>query len=384
MKINGYNLFKKIGEGSFGEIYLTIKGNNPELLVTKIIDISTIKDENILNYLKKEKEIMAILSHQNIIRLENFIESNNKYYIIMEYCNGGNLSDLLDKYKKKYRKPFSIEIIQYFMFQLVEGLKFMHSNNVIHRDLKLQNILNHFKKISKKYKNESVDFNELDDNDLLNSTVKIIDFGLSKILGQNELATSYVGSPYNMDPFIIKEYQNNGGFEKMQGYNEKVDIWSLGTICYQMFTGVPLFTLYDLDTLIQKVEKGNYSLPIDIQISKEFISFLNSMLKYNGDSRLSAEELSHHDFLKKNVKNFTKIDSHKNTKEKDFIIINAIKNSNAINNYKKLENSKEIYLKYIDNLYIDYKEVKKYFKKNDLPEREKDAEQKCKQIENIK
>ena len=384
--INGYELFKIIGEGSFGKIYLTIKGNNPELLVTKDIDISTIKDENILNYIKQEKEIMKSLVHPNIVRLDNFIEHNNHYYFIMEYCNGGNLSDLLDNYMKKYRKPFSIEIIQYLMLQLVEGIKYIHSKNIIHRDIKLQNILIHFKNIRRKSEEDTIDFNELKYNDLLNCTIKIIDFGLSTILGPNELATSYVGNPYNMDPFIIKEYQKNGGFDKSQGYNEKADIWSLGTICYQLLTGVPLFTLYNLDTLIKKVEEGNYSIPLDIEISNEILSFLGSMLKYDEDLRASAEQLLNHDFLKKKIKDFTKIDYQKIPEKKDihYIIIKALRNSNDINNNKELENQNEKYLNYIEYLYNDYKAIKQYFKENDLPEREKDAAQKCKQIENIK
>ena len=387
IQLKGYKLFNKIGKGSFGEIYLAVKENNDdELLVAKVIDVSTIKDKNLLNYLNQEKEIMEILAHPNIIRLHNFCETNNHYFYIMEYCNGGTLSDLLIKYKEKFRKPFSIEIVQYFMRQLIEGIKYMHSLNIIHRDLKLANILIHFKNISKKIKNEEIDFNELDDNDFLNSTIKIIDFGFATKLGPGKLATSYVGTPYNMDPSIIKEYQNNGGFEKFQGYNEKADIWSLGTICYQMFTGVPLFSLYNLDTLIQKIEEGNYSIPINIEISEEIISFLNSMLKYKAELRSSSDELSHHDFLIKNVKDFKKANPQVNPKEKDisYILINAMKNSFIINNNKKMENSKETYLNYIENLYNDYKSAKQYFKENDLPEREKDAQQKCYQIENIK
>ena len=383
-KIGGYTLFKRIRESNFGEVYLTVKENNPELLMTNVIDISKKDIKSLLNYINNEKKIMEELSHPNIIKLENFIKSKNHYFFIMEYCNGGNLSDLLIKYKNKYRKPFPLKIIQHFMHQIVEGLKYIHSLNIIHRNIKLSNILIHFKNISRNNEKDGVNFDKLNDNDLLNSTIKIFDFGISIKLGSNELARSLVGTPFNMDPLILKKYQNYKGDNSTQGYNEKVDIWSLGTICYQMLTGDPLFPVNTFDDLIQKVEEGNYSIPIDIEISNEIISFLNSMLQYNGDLRPSAEELLHHDFLKKSVKNFTKIDFQKTPEAKDNIILNVMRNPIYINNPKKSENSKKVYLNYIDSLYNDYKKVKNYFKVNDLPEREKDASQKCLQIENIK
>ena len=406
-ELKSYNLFKQLGKGRFGKVFLTVKDINPVLLSTKVIDISKIKnDKKTLEYLKREKEIMKELDHPNIIKLNNFIEFNDHYFFIMEYCNGGTLSDLLKKYLKKYRKSFTLEIIQYYMRQIVEGLKYIHSKDIIHRDLKLLNILVHFKNIRGKAKVDTVDFNDLDDKDLFNSTIKIIDFGLSFILKKpDDLAKSGVGSPFNMDPLvlkkyyqeiskgsngnpfnkgslILKKYQKAGGYENDLGYSKEVDIWSLGTICYQMLTGDPLFSAKTIDDLVIKVEEGNYSIPFDIEISNEIISFLNSMLQYNGKFRSSIEDLSKNVFLKGDAKLFTKIDYQKQPNA--YIIINNLKNFIYINNHKKLENSKEKYLNYIDSLYDDYKEVRQYFKENELFEKEKDAIQKCLQIEKIK
>ena len=332
----GYKLFKVLGKGTFGKVYLTIWKNSPELLATKVIDKSRINDKKALEYLDKEREIMAELKklkNPNIIRLDECILFKNRYFFVMEYCNGGTLSDVLKNYMKKYRKPFTLEIIQNFMRQIVEGLKLIHSKNIIHRDLKLSNILVHFKNNSRK--TEMIGFNELNYNDFLNSTIKIIDFGLSKKLQYpDELAKSRVGTPFNMDPkilkklqeeyarrsngtpfnndpLIIKKYQKAGVYENDLGYSKEVDIWSLGTICYQMLTGDPLFTAETIVDLVIKVEEGDYSIPFDIEICKEIIYFLNSMLHYKGDLRPSIEELSHYDFLIKNVKDFTKIDTQK-------------------------------------------------------------------------
>ena len=97
----GYNLFRRLGNGTFGKVFLTVKETNPELLATKVINISNEKDSKMLDYLKKEKEILKLLNHPNIIKLDDFIEYKNHYFFIMEYCNGGTLLEILNKYLKK-------------------------------------------------------------------------------------------------------------------------------------------------------------------------------------------------------------------------------------------------------------------------------------------
>jgi len=163
----------------------------------------------------------------------------------MEYCNGGSLEECLEK----YGKPFPIVIIQHFMRQIVSGVRFMHSKKIMHRDIKLENILVNFK--------TEEDKNRLN---LLSSEVKIIDFGLSKKLGTNEVAHTLVGSPINMDPHILQKFNKPEKIQKLEGYNEKADIWSLGTICYEMLTDQKLFNVDNIEELISKIEKGNYVL----------------------------------------------------------------------------------------------------------------------------
>ena len=356
--IKDYKLFKSIGKGAFGKVYLTIKEGSPELFATKMIEYSKIKDPKILNYLKNEIQIMKELNHPNIIKLHEVLYTKRNIYLIMEYCNGGSLLDLLNQHTKQYRKPFSIKIIQYFMRQIIEGLAYIHSNKIIHRDIKLANILLKFRNNRNKNKIEYIDIADLDESDFLSSEIKIIDFGLSKKLDLDELAKTIAGTPFNMPPTILDIY-NKG--QQSKGYNEKADIWSLGTICYQMLTGEQLFKVKNLIELIKKVHEKNYSIRTDIELSNEVISFLNSMLQYNGELRLSAEELLKHEFLTKDPKDFIKVN---------------VKDS--------FNQNKVIMEKYIECLYKDYKEAKEYFGQNNLPEQEKDAYNKCQQIENIK
>ena len=293
--INDYKLFKLLGKGSFGEVYLTSKTNNPKLLATKRIDIKSPKNQKMLSYLNYEISIMKELSHPNIIKLYDFIPTLNHYYVIMEYCNGGSLSDCL----KKYGNPFPVKVIQYLMRQIIEGLIHIHSKSIVHRDIKLDNILVNF--------NTNDDLTKLN---LLASEVKIIDFGLAKKLGPDG-ADTFIGTPFNMAPTILSGVKDNGEIGNVKKYSEKVDIWSLGTICYQMLTGNTLFQVTNMKELVQKVKSGQYSIPINLELSSELIYFLNSMLQQEENLRWSAKRLAEHPFLTKDVNEFTKLEIDK-------------------------------------------------------------------------
>ena len=372
--LNDYQLFNIIGQGGFGKVYLTIKGNNKKKYATKCIDFKSF-NKNVQTYLSNEISLMRKLNHPNVIKLIEEIKTTNHYYIVMDYCNGGTLDDCL----RKFGKPFPVTVIQYFMRQIVEGLKYLHSKRIIHRDIKLENILVNFKN-----KNEK---NFL--NALLTSEIKIIDFGLAIQLAPGELANTALGSPINMDPLILEKYKKAGGFENLQKYNEKADIWSLGTICYEMFTLERLFKVDSLDQLIEKAEEGDYSIPIKPELSNEFLSFINAMLQQDAKKRYSAEELSKHDFLLKNVKEFTKpnFDLFANQIQGVRIYINSKNNDlmwDIFNKKKKKIIKNKEFDSYIDGLLSEYNEAKKYFEENNFKLQKEEASKLYEKIFNIK
>ena len=266
----------------------------------------------------------------------------------MEYCNGKNLENLLTEYKTRNKEPFPQKLIQYFMRQIIEGIKYLHSLHIIHRDIKLDNILVNFKG---------------GNSDLLSSEIKIIDFGLSKQLtSPSSLANSIRGNRQNMDPVLLEQYYKDGSNIYANGYNEKSDIWSLGAICYKMLTGDPLFVEFP-----SFIGKKKYTIPLKLAISNEFISFITSMLQYDPENRASAEELLKSDFLTKKdheLTQFNSVNSPNVTKD------NKLKldiNHPFISNYKR----------YIEDLLKDYELSSFYFESNGLKAKKKDADNKC-------
>jgi len=294
MILDDYTLLKCIGKGAFGEVYLTSKKGSNQLFATKKVSKQKVDTQINKKYFINEISILKAIQHKNIVKLETIRQTVHNYYIITEFYNGGGLRDCLNKYKMINGKGFSEEIIQHLTRQIVDALKYLHSRKIIHRDLKLENLLINFETEEDK-KNLN----------MLKAEVKIIDFGFSTFLDSSGLRYSILGSPINMDPILLKKLINQN-ISYLIGYDEKADIWSLGTVCYELFVGEMAFKAQNMVELIQKIELGIYHIPT--YSSQEFASFLNCMLKYNSKLRLSADELSKHPFLNKNVNEFTKID----------------------------------------------------------------------------
>ena len=147
---------------------------------------------------------------------------------------------------------------------------------ILHRDLKLENILLHFD-------NEDDRVNKR----ILKAKIKIIDFGFARYL-KDELATSVLGSPMFMDPKILlklNKIYNTNDF----AYDAKVDIYSLGIICYNLLTGHPIFDVQKMEDLVKKTEEGKFQ--ISASLSYETISFLNYMIRYDPKKRLDINQL---------------------------------------------------------------------------------------------
>ena len=295
MKIGNLTLLKLIGKGTMGEVYLSSRKDCKEHFATKKVTKEYADRPQVKKYFVNEISLLKRLKHNKIVKLIDLKQTPSHYYIVMEYCNGGSLLHCLRKYITLYKKPFSEEIVQYLMRQIVRGVKYIHEKGIIHRDLKLDNILVKF------YSQE-----DLDKYNMMKTHIKISDFGISAKLGENKLAHTALGSPAYMDPFILKKLNERNDLANSEGYDQSADIWSLGAMCYEMLTGKRVFTGRNLKDLYKRVELGEYSLPT--HLSKEVVSFINAMLQYDPKRRLTIEELSRHHFLTRETKDFSSID----------------------------------------------------------------------------
>ena len=294
MLLDGYTQTTLIAKNDISEFYKATKEASSETYLIRKLDKKKLENAQIKPYLDQELEILKKLNHPNIVNLIELRENADSKVFILDYCNGGELGVFLEKYFQKNKKGLPEEIVQYIMRQIIDGINYLHNNDIMHRDLKLDNLYIHYD-----------DENDKKNNNIIKAKIKINDFGFAKFVKKGDLTTTVLGSPLYMAPIILTKLNSDDKSTKMKGYNHKVDIWSIGMICYELLVGKTPFNAEDMDELVHKVNEGNYYLPV--YLSKESISFLNSMLQYEENKRLSAEQLVNHEFLKKDVKEFTKL-----------------------------------------------------------------------------
>ena len=242
------------------------------------------------NYFENELNVIQQISHDKIISFVAHKQILNDIYLVFDVANGGSLSDYFKFYLDKYKKPFPEEFVQNIIKNVSEAIKYLHDSHVIYRNLTLDNTYIDFK-------NEE----DLADFDLLKANFKIGNFHFSKILGDNELTHSFIGVPIYMDPNILFHSNQN---DKI-AYEYKADIWSLGAICFELLTGEAPFDGENYDELIKNVKNGTYKISKDLNLSKEAVSFINGMLQYDPKNRFNIDDVIKHDFLNKNVSEFS-------------------------------------------------------------------------------
>ena len=302
MNNNNLTLIKSLGRSTLGELFLTSKKGSSTQYITDVIEKTSIKAKDAKRYINNEISILKEVNHPNILKLIEVKDTEEKLYIVNEYCNGGNLEIFLEKYYKKNKKGLPEEVVQHIMRQLLSAMEYLSNKEIIHRDLKLENILINY-----------VDENDIKNNNIMKATIKLTDFVFAKHLKKGDLTYTILGSPLYMSPLLLNRLNKDPAY-KDKGYDEKEDVWSIGTICYELLTGRSAFESEHMNELYRKINEGSYYLPITL--SKEAISFLRSMLKFDSNKRLSYGELINHQFLKKNVSEF-QLNEFKNVTNKD-------------------------------------------------------------------
>lgn len=280
-------LSTKIGHGAFGDVFIGKDTKTNKLYAVKKVSKELLLSSSMKSYFNNEIYLLKHLPpHPNIIKFHFINESLSNYYVVLDYCNGGSLETAISTNILQNDCPFKEDIVRYITKEILKGLIFLEKNNIIHRDIKAENILLN-------YTNPS----DLAKRNIENAEIKIIDFGFARYLQRDELASSVIGTPLFMDPKILNYTISNQKTESKKGscyYNNKVDIWSLGIVVYQLLFGVLPFNGKNCDDLYQSVTKRKFNFPTSIKkisLSKECISFIDKMLNIDMNLRPSADEL---------------------------------------------------------------------------------------------
>ncbi|XP_029024671.1 serine/threonine-protein kinase ULK1 [Betta splendens] len=257
-----------IGHGAFAVVF---KGRHREKrdweVAVKCINKKNLAKSQTL--LGKEIKILKELKHENIVELLDFQETASSVYLVMEYCNGGDLADYLHS-----KGTLSEDTIRVFLQQIAGAMRVLQSKGIIHRDLKPQNILLSYPPGRKSHSN--------------NTCIKIADFGFARYLQNNMMAATLCGSPMYMAPEVIMS----------QNYDAKADLWSIGTIVFQCLTGKAPFQANSPQELRMFYEKHKDLSPnIPRETSSHLRHLLLGLLQRNHKNRMDFDEFFSHPFM---------------------------------------------------------------------------------------
>jgi serine/threonine protein kinase len=254
-----YKFVKLIGKGAFGKVTLGLHKLTGKHVAIKTFEKSYMKDDFSRKKVFQEVYILKKIHHSNIIRLLEVFESSKHFFIVMEYAGAG---DLLHYVKKKRRLQ---ENEARFIFkQILYGLGHCHCRSVLHRDIKLDNVL-------------------LDNE----KGIKLCDFGVSKIIKKHQFIREQCGTPAYIAPEIIADEGYEGFF---------ADLWSLGVVLYAMLCGTVPFKAPNMKELHVLIKQGDYKFPVEI--SAESKDLIKKLLLLKPEDRLSIPEILAHPWVK--------------------------------------------------------------------------------------
>ena len=254
-QVSFYKYGRLIGKGAFGKVNLGLHILTGRIVAIKSFNLKKLKNERAKAKIYHEINLMKNLRHSSVVKLLDTFETKNYILIVMENISGG---DLLSFVKK--RTKLNEKICKFIFKQLLQAIKYIHSNNIIHRDIKLDNVL--------------ID---------LNNNIKLCDFGVGKMIHEGEVLTDQCGTPAYIAPEILQ----NKGYE-----GPPVDIWSSGVVLYAMLSGTVPFKSNNLNDLQNMIMSGNFQeLP---ELSKESNDLLHKLLNINPKKRITIDEALNH------------------------------------------------------------------------------------------
>jgi calcium-dependent protein kinase len=248
-----YKFVRELGRGTFGKVYYAVDNVTEAGRAIKVIPKGR-KGSSVAG-IKNEIELLRRLDHPNIVQIYECYENKTAFYIVTEYCGGGELFDYIIK-----QRHLTENTAAKILIQILSAVAYCHAQGVVHRDLKPENLL-----LGRPYDS---------------STLKIADFGTSTIF-PGKMMNEKLGTAYYIAPEVLKKK-----------YNEKCDLWSCGVILYILLSGVPPFNGRNDEEIMKNVLKGEFSTVGGAwsHISLGAKNLISKLLKYNPQDRISAAE----------------------------------------------------------------------------------------------
>jgi calcium-dependent protein kinase len=284
-----YTIGEVVGSGAFATVRKVVSKTTGQLRALKIIKKQKGQDSARM-YL--EVEILKKLVHPNIMQIFEFYEDKKNFYIITEFCEGGELFDKIVE-KGSFNEAEAADVMK----QLLSAVNYIHQGSIVHRDLKPENILLDTKK---------------------QNIIKIIDWGTARFYEKNKKMNRISGTPYYIAPEVLSEK-----------YDEKCDIWSCGVIMYILLCGYPPFNAETDQEILNKIKIGKFSFPDEEWdvVSSEGKDLITHMLAYNPTDRFGASGCLTHKWFSENTS--------KSTVDKTFSI-------KCLNNMKKFHAERKL------------------------------------------
>ncbi|XP_066896174.1 serine/threonine-protein kinase Nek1 isoform X10 [Kogia breviceps] len=262
-----YVRVQKIGEGSFGKAILVKSLEDGRQYVIKEINISSMSGKE-REESRREVAVLANMKHPNIVQYRESFEENGSLYIVMDYCEGG---DLFKRINAQKGILFQEDQILDWFVQICLALKHVHDRKILHRDIKSQNIF-----LTK------------------DGTIQLGDFGIARVLNSTvELVRTCIGTPYYLSPEICEN----------KPYNNKSDIWALGCVLYEMCTLKHAFEAGNMKNLVLKIISGSFP-PVSLHYSYDLRSLLSQLFKRNPRDRPSVNSILEKGFIAKRIEKF--------------------------------------------------------------------------------
>jgi serum/glucocorticoid-regulated kinase 2 len=262
--IDDFKLIKVIGRGSYGKVCLVQFKQTEELYAMKSLKKDVLLDEDQVESTLLEKNILQNLNYPFLVGMSFCFQTEERVYFVLPFIRGGELFQHLRQYKY-----FPEKNVKFYASIIGLALEYLHKNGVVYRDIKPENIL-------------------LEEDGYL----KLIDFGMAKILKEGEITNSFCGTPEYLAPEIITG----------EGHNRMADWWSYGTLVYEMLFGIPPFFCENIEKMYELITKSDLRFPKKFKVSEDTKDFLAKLLVKNQKERFGInggfEEIKKHPFLK--------------------------------------------------------------------------------------